>query len=356
MSLREMEDVDEIPDAPVLDELADLEELPPAALVPAPPVDPVQQLEPKVGAMARLIANTKAVDDASYLVVCEQTKGIKLLIAEVDATFDPLVVAARQAVDDARAALEARKAALDQVRATKAKHRGPLEQAEATNKAEIARYVDAQERKVREAEAARIAEQKRQEEQAAEKRAAAVAQLADAGKPEEAAALASTPLPQPTAVVASKAQAAAAPKATGVTTSKAPKATVTDLAALIVAVADKLQQPEIAGPPLDVLAVGKAKLNAWATDRLAGPINGIAGIGITNASASVTDMRALVLELAGLLRTVGADGRSDSSGLLACFEHVPSVLNKWTTAQGTALNWPGVSVELVTEVSASRRG
>lgn len=322
----------------------------------APSADPVQQLEPKVGAMARLIADTKAKDDASYLVVCEQTKAIKLLIAEVDATFDPLLADARQAVEDAKKSLEDRKAALERQRETKARHRGPLEQAEATNKAEIARFVDARDRAAKEAEAKRLAEQKRLEDAAAAKRADDISALADAGKTDEAAALAAKPLPQPVQTVTPKALAATAPKATGITTSKVAKATVTDLTALIIAIANKVEHPELAGPPLDLLAVGKAKLNAWATDRHKGPEVGANGIEITGATAAVTDMKTLVMFVAEFLRHYRGQEDGDPVRFLSFFEVVPSVLNKWTTAQGTALNWPGVTVEMETQVSASRRG
>lgn len=354
----ELDDVDEIPDGPLpaLHEVIDLE---PAAVIPpvvAEPADPVLQLEPKVGAMARLIASTKAIDHPSYLVVCEQTKAIKLLIAEVDATFDPLVKNARTAVDEAEETLRNRKTDLAAVREKRAKHRGPLEDAERANKAEIARYVDERDRAIKAAADAQAAAEKRQADAAAEQRAKDITQLADAGKADEAAALAAMPLPQPTMVVTPKAQAEP-PKATGISTSKVPKATVTDLRALIVGVADKLLEPEKAGPPLDVLTVGKAKLNAWATGRLSGPLDGFDGIDVTNASAAVSDFRALVLCVAAAMRSREVDQHVlDVLGLGDLFEVVPSVLNKWTTAQGTALNWPGVSVGLVTEVSASRRG
>lgn len=349
---RDLED-DPIPDEATATAVLVDDEVPAEVPVQA---DPVQQLEPKVGAMARLIASTKAIDDASYLVVCEQTKAIKLLIAEVDATFDPLVANARKAADEANAAWEARKGDLETVRQTKAKHRGPLEQAEGVNKAEIARFVDERDRKARDAEAARQAEEKRQRESAAEQRAKDVSQLADAGKPEQAAALAAKPLPQPAPTVAAKSQAIAAPKAAGISTSKAPKATVTDLAALVIAVADKVLKPEIAGPPLDLLVVAKSKLNGWATDRVKGPVVGANGIEITGATASVTDMAILVPFVADFLRHYRGQEDGDPVRFLTFIEVVPSVLNKWASVQGTALNWPGVSVEMVTEVSASRRG
>jgi hypothetical protein len=337
------------------------------ALVPASaaPADPVQQLEPKVITMAKLIASSKATDDDSYLVVCGQTVGINALIAEVDATFDPLVANARKAVEDAKATLEARKGDLEQVRATRAKHRDPLEQALGTNKAEIIRFTNEKERAAKEAEAKRQADEKRQLAAAAEQRAKEITTLADAGKPEQAAALAAKPLPQPVQMVASKAQAATAPKASGIVTSKVAKATVTDLAALIVGVADKLLKPEVAGPPLDLLTVGKAKLNTWATSFLKGPLHGFEGVEVTNASAAVSDMRTLVLTAAPLIKRRRAEVASGEpptpdaalvDGLIDTIEHVPSVLNKWTAAQGTALNWPGVTVEMQTEVSASRRG
>ena len=107
-------------------------------------------------------------------------------------------------------------------------------------------------------------------------------------------------------------------------------------------------------PPLEAIAVKKSALNAWATARK--PDLGVAGVEVQSVAAGVTDLRLLVLAVAAEQR----DRKVPTADLvgpgLDVFEPVSSVINQWVTASGTALDWPGVTVELVTDVSVSRRG
>jgi hypothetical protein len=335
----EVLDFDEPESGVEIDEIAPLD----------PPTDPIARVEPKVTKLSTLVKNTKALDDASYLVVCEQTKAINALLVEVDETFDPIIAAQKKALDDAKQSVETQKTALEEAKAKKAKHRGPLEHALLENKAEIIRYINAAEA----AAAKKKAEDEASlEREAAERRAADVDKLVAADLPEEAAALAAQPLAMPVTPATS-----AAPKAAGITPKKSPKATAIDVAAFVIGIADRLMDETKSGPPVDAIGIAKAKLNAWATARK--PDLGFPGVEAQTVSAGVTDLRTLVLAMAPVLKARAADAndpRVKTAPSVDVFEVQTAVLNKWVSAQGTALNWPGVTVEMVTDVSASRRG
>ena len=70
---------------------------------------------------------------------------------------------------------------------------------------------------------------------------------------------------------------------------------------------------------------------------------------------------AFVVAMGPILRTrAGGDAEAIALAHYApgveVFEPALPVINKWVAAQGTALAWPGVTVEIVTDVAVSRKG
>lgn len=177
---------------------------------------------------------------------------IKALLAKVAETFDPVVLAAHRAH---KAAVEARR-----------KHADPLEAAEWRVKTTMARYLTEQERlrreeaarlerEAREAEARRIAAERREYEEARLKAAEA---LEEAGMHEEADAVLSEPMPEPDPIPPPPpSPTIARPTAAGIAVRETWSAEVTDLAALVRAIA--------AGQaPLTLVRASSAALGQWA--------------------------------------------------------------------------------------------
>ena len=177
----------------------------------------VVELESKALAWPDQARALKVVDTATYTEAGEMLRGIKALRNEIAESCDPVISAAHKA----------HKVAVEQKKTLEA----PLVTAETVLKGAMGRYVESEQRKAREEAARLAAEQRRIDE---ERRLAEAVDLEAAGEMEAAAKLIEEPvvsLPPP--VVRS-----AVPKLAGVSTRDVWRFEVTDLAALVKAVAE----------------------------------------------------------------------------------------------------------------------
>lgn len=182
-------------------------------------------------------------------VLLREIKGLRSEIAD---TFGPIVAKALAAH---REALAQRK-----------RHEAPLELAERTIKTLMAGYVREEERKARE-EAARLEREAREEEarrQAAEREAEEQTRLAEAeelyaaGKNEEAMAVLDAPMPEPDPLPPPPPVVVTPPpRAAGISVRETWSAEVTDLVALVRAVAD-------GKAPAAFLRADLPAINGWA--------------------------------------------------------------------------------------------
>lgn len=177
---------------------------------------------------------------------------IKALLARVGETFDPICQAADRA----------HKLAV----AKRREHAEPLQRAELRVKAMMSRYVDAENRRIRD-EAARLEREAREEEarrRAAEREAEEAARLAEAealaaaGMHAEADAVLDAPMPEPDPIPPPPPPPTIArPTAAGISVRETWSGEVTDLAALVRAIAD-------GRAPLTLVKADPVALGAWA--------------------------------------------------------------------------------------------
>ena len=195
----------------------------------------IQTLETHARSIPGQVQKLTISTNAEYLDACELAKTIKLLRAEIDATFDPVIQKAYAAHKEAVA--------------TKRKFDGPLNDAEAIVKARIGHWLEERERKDQEEELrlqklAQDAEEQRQLE--------AAAMLDDLGETAEANKLLEETVLAPPVILAPS-----TPKVAGVSMTARYSAEVTNLLELVKAVA--------AGKaPLQCLKADTVFLNAQA--------------------------------------------------------------------------------------------
>lgn len=187
-----------------------------AAATPIP-VETERAIDAERGQVVSIADALVVNDQASYERAASHLTAVKALLGKVGETFDDLVGAAHKAH---KLLVERR-----------AMHTNPLLAAERTLKAKMSAYVTEQERVARQ-RAAEAAVKAREEEDA--RRLEEAAALEAAGEQEAALAVLDEPVnaPPPSPL------ASAAPRADGVSTREAWHAEVTDLSALVRAVAD----------------------------------------------------------------------------------------------------------------------
>jgi hypothetical protein len=184
---------------------------------------------------------------------------IRALRKRVAETFDPIVTAAHQAHKTAVA--------------KRTEHDSPLATAENLLKGRIGLWTEAEQRRRREAQAAAAAEQRRLDE---EQRLAEAVALEAAGETEAAEQVLATPTPLPPPTVA-----AARPKVAGVSVRPIWNVEVTDLAALVAAIAAGEYATSFVTPALTAI---KKHVDATAGERIppgvrAWQTQGVAGRG-----------------------------------------------------------------------------
>ena len=181
---------------------------------PVIPIEEASKIREQVALWPMRAAELEVTNAEGYQAGAELLRQIKSLLGEIDSTFDPIV----------KATHAAHKEALEQ----KKKHANPLSEADTAIRRKMARFQAEQER-IRREQAAIEAAQARAAREKAEREAQ---ELAEMGEAEMAEAVRQSseienapPIPEP------------APKADGISTRKNWKARVTDLDALVKAVA-----------------------------------------------------------------------------------------------------------------------